>query len=416
MSTALYGAAAALAGGPPGGDWGVGAVLGVFESVIMLLVVCKGTSSRGVQMTPIMRLMGGWRASDCFWLVHNGSLVVLFLFMSVSMRGLDPMFRWWTAGAVVALVAACSTSKTHVGGDTDMPIANPQAASAPEDGGISRCVKRLGTLAITESDTNAQALQSAGLPRSVAPLVRYLLTTSNCFTVVDRGAAFALMERERAMYDARGLARPEGRRKLKTVDYVMRAEVVFAEQTEGSKGLLGGVFGSTIGAIGGGYSRKEAVVLLSVVDAASSEIIHSTFGHGYSDALGLGSLVLGKDELLIDGGWSDTPQAKTVAAALLDAWNRTLPKLKELPPPEPGPGVLSGASAPPTKASEAGGAAPSTPTLGASAAGEGMSVPASEPGLVPVASSPGGGSAPVLLPTTVAPNVPSPGDGSSSQH
>ena len=40
-----------------------------------------------------------------------------------------------------------------------------------------------------------------------------------------------------------------------------------------------------------------------------------------------GSLVLSSGVFAIDGGWADTPQAKTVAAALVDAWNRTLPKL-----------------------------------------------------------------------------------------
>jgi curli biogenesis system outer membrane secretion channel CsgG len=270
------------------------------------------------------------------------------------------MGQIFSALLCIGWVAACSTSKTTVGGDTDMPIAAPQAiaaasraeghAEAANPDAISQCKRRLGTIAITESDINAQALQSAGLPRSVAPLVRYLLTSSKCFTVVDRGAAFALMERERAMYDARTMAWPEGRRKLKTVDYVMRAEVVFAEQTKGAKGLLGGMFGSTFGAFGSAYSHKEAVVLLSVVDAASSEIIHATFGHGYSDAVGLGNLAFGKEEFLVDGGWSDTPQAKTVAAALLDAWNHTMIKLQELPA-APTPEMKSAMPSPPVPAS-----------------------------------------------------------------
>jgi hypothetical protein len=41
----------------------------------------------------------------------------------------------------------------------------------------------------------------------------------------------------------------------------------------------------------------------------------------------LGSVVLGGGVLGLQGGWLDTPQAKPVAAALVDAWNRLLPRL-----------------------------------------------------------------------------------------
>ena len=117
---------------------------------------------------------------------------------------------------------------------------------------------------------------------------------------------------------------------------------MFAEQIGQSKGVLGGVFGDVIGGIGGQYNKKEAVVLLSVVDARTSEITSSVFGRGTSDSAGLGSLVLSSGVFAIDGGWADTPQAKTVAAALVDAWNRTLPKLPAAdiaPPPKAKPAV-----------------------------------------------------------------------------
>jgi hypothetical protein len=37
--------------------------------------------------------------------------------------------------------------------------------------------------------------------------------------------------------------------------------------------------------------------------------------------------VLGGGVVAIEGGWLDTPQAKPVAAALVDAWNQLLPRL-----------------------------------------------------------------------------------------
>jgi len=38
-------------------------------------------------------------------------------------------------------------------------------------------------------------------------------------------------------------------------------------------------------------------------------------------------VILGGGLLGISGGWLDTPQAKRVAAALVDAWNQLLPRL-----------------------------------------------------------------------------------------
>lgn len=243
--------------------------------------------------------------------------------------------RALTAVALAALgIAGCSTSKTEIGGPSDMAIADQ---APPQQGGVGRCEKRLGTVAITESEVNSQALMSAGLPRSMAPLVRHLLIRSGCFNVVDRGAAYSLLEAERKLREQLGTdANAPAARHLQPLDYILRAEIVFAEQIGQSKGVLGGVFGDVIGGIGGQYNKKEAVVLLSVVDARTSEITSSVFGRGTSDSAGLGSLVLSSGVFAIDGGWADTPQAKTVAAALVDAWNRTLPKLPAAdiaPPP-----------------------------------------------------------------------------------
>lgn len=227
-----------------------------------------------------------------------------------------------------ALVAGCSTSRTMGGGQSDLAMSNEaQLARDAKDGGLARCESRLGQIAITEADGNSQALTSAGLPRTMAPLVRHLLTRTQCFGVVDRGAAFTLLENERKLREQLGLENNQPAKHLQTVDYVLRAEIVFAEQVDGSKGLLGGVFGGGIVGMGGEYNKKEAVVLLSVVDARTSEIVSSVFGRGTSESAGLGSLVLASGVVLVDGGWADTPQAKTVAAALVDAWNRTQPKL-----------------------------------------------------------------------------------------
>jgi curli biogenesis system outer membrane secretion channel CsgG len=66
---------------------------------------------------------------------------------------------------------------------------------------------------------------------------------------------------------------------------------------------------------------------MSAVDARTSEIVAASFGRGTNETSGVGSIILGGGLVALQGGWLDTPQAKPVAAALVDAWNQLLPRL-----------------------------------------------------------------------------------------
>ena len=123
------------------------------------------------------------------------------------MRNRKRSRRGTIAAALLALLAGCASEKTTSGGTPDVFIAN-----AGNDQ-MTRCRGRLGAAAITESDTNAQALSSAGLPRSMAPLMRQLLMQSRCFAVLERGAAFAALENEMKIRETAraGPRRPAGR-------------------------------------------------------------------------------------------------------------------------------------------------------------------------------------------------------------
>lgn len=227
------------------------------------------------------------------------------------------------ASVLVLALAGCASDKTTSGGTPDVFIANAGEAGSQ----ITRCRERLGAAAITESDTNAQALQSAGLPRSMAPLMRQLLMQTRCFAVVERGAAFAALENEQRIREQQGLDRANQLAAMTAADYVIRGEIVFVEQTGGAKGALGALFGSVIGGIGGESRQREALVVMSAVDARTSEIVAGSFGRGTNESAGLGSVILGGGVVGLQGGWLDTPQAKPVAAALVDAWNQLLPRL-----------------------------------------------------------------------------------------
>lgn len=234
-----------------------------------------------------------------------------------------------SAALVCVLLVSCASQRTFGGGRGDIRIASG-------DDGVARCTERIGAVAITEADTNAQALMSAGLPRSMAPLVRQLLMQTRCFAVLERGSAFAALEHEMRIREQQGVARSEQMASMTPADYLVRAEIVFAEQTGGSKGALGAVFGNLLGGIGGEMQTREALIMISAIDARTSEIVAASFGRGTNETSGVGSIILGGGLVALQGGWLDTPQAKPVAAALVDAWNQLLPRLKSVHDAEEG--------------------------------------------------------------------------------
>src|SRR5215207_6103139 len=83
-----------------------------------------------------------------------------------------------------ALFGGCASTSWRSKPKTEISLAEPGSSD------LSRCSAALGVATVTEADTNAQALSSAGLPRSMAPLIRQVMLQSRCFTVVERGAAF----------------------------------------------------------------------------------------------------------------------------------------------------------------------------------------------------------------------------------
>jgi curli biogenesis system outer membrane secretion channel CsgG len=226
-----------------------------------------------------------------------------------------------TGMLLLGLLAGCSSTTWRSEPKTQIALAEPGSKD------LSRCSAALGVATVTEADGNAQMLSSAGLPRSMTPLVRQLLLQSRCFAVVERGAAFSALENEIRIREQQGLDRKAQLAAMKAADVVLRAEIVFMEQTGGTKGGIGAVLPSWIGGVGGEIRVREAMLVMTAVDTRTSEILASAFGRGAESSAGMGSLVLGGGILAIEGGWLDSPQAKPVAAALVDAWNQLLPRL-----------------------------------------------------------------------------------------
>ena len=144
---------------------------------------------------------------------------------------------------------------------------------------FAHCPTSYGTVSLVE-DRQA-ATPDAALPPQIAaylalarsqgggdvdpiPLLKLLVSRSGCFGVVDRSAGFSAVQRERELANAGQVATQNGAT-ITPSDYVLVAQMVYANgNAAGARGALGG-FGGGGGGFGGAMSRtREAQVLLTL--------------------------------------------------------------------------------------------------------------------------------------------------------
>lgn len=166
----------------------------------------------------------------------------------------------------------------------------------------------------------AQAQQGGG-GQSVdpLPLLKLLVSRSRCFTVVDRGAGFDALQRERAL-SAGTAAGAAVAPTLTAADYMLTAQVVYSDaKSRQSAGGMGGLIG------GLGFSQKtlEAQTLLSLTSVktgvqeavASGQARKKDIGVLFGGLSGLGVGALG-------GTYSSSDMGKITSLALLDGFRK----------------------------------------------------------------------------------------------
>lgn len=235
-------------------------------------------------------------------------------------------------------VAGCASVSEKMSSITSGGGSGPVSGSAVSSGDgqktsstgskeLARCSQNYGRIAIEENAMNGHVMAALGLP-STAPLARHAILQSGCFTVVDRGAAYEMGEREREIAGEMGSST---KRKTLTARWVLRVEVPqpTTQTGGGAAGLLGlipgiGGAGIALGMVAGNISFSEANVLLTVVDMQTSEVVASVTGTGKSTDLGIGGGLLSGFSAG-GGAWGKSPAGKVVAAGFVDAINQLVP-------------------------------------------------------------------------------------------
>jgi hypothetical protein len=229
-----------------------------------------------------------------------------------------------SALAGLLVLSGCQTMDMQMGSQSAKTTATGSAAGSATSGESSqleRCDSPLGTVSLVENVNAGWYTVLTGeykLPPT-ANLLRLLVQQSNCFVVVERGAAgMNAMTRDRALMPS---------------DYGLSPEIVFSNNDAGGLGgalggLVGGGRGRAIASIGASLQTKEANALLTLVDNRSGVQVAAAEGSAsktdFAGFAGLGGLS-GAGGI---GGYTRTPQGKVIAAAFMDAFNQMVRSLR----------------------------------------------------------------------------------------
>jgi hypothetical protein len=201
---------------------------------------------------------------------------------------------------------------------------------------VEKCDAPKGTLAVVEpQDAVLQALLKIGL-QSPSGMIRLIIQQSNCFQIVERGAAFQNLMQERALASGGQLQAGQnvGQGQMVAADFVVTPSVVFSNPNAG--GVGGGLagFGGALGlfgAIAGGLKFKEAQTSMTMADTRSGLQVAAAEGSAQKTDFNVGAVLFGAGGGAALGGYSNTAEGKIVSASFLDNWNKIVVALRDNP-------------------------------------------------------------------------------------
>jgi curli biogenesis system outer membrane secretion channel CsgG len=247
-------------------------------------------------------------------------------------------------------------SSVKIGGGDAGPVSGSAASTgdgqktaSAGSNELKRCARNHGRIAIEEQPMGQQTMimfsQMGMSSFSPTPIARHAIMQSGCFTLVDRGAGFAMGEHEREIAGEMGASR---NRQTSTARWALKVEVPQpTTQTGAGVGALAsfipglGGFAGGIAAVAGSMKFSEAQVVLTVVDLRTSEIVASVTGTGKSSDFGVGGMLL--SGVSLGGGMSSkTPEMKVIAAGFVDAINQLVPLMDTVAVATPAPESVTG--------------------------------------------------------------------------
>ena len=243
------------------------------------------------------------------------------------------------AGAFM-LLTGCQSFDMKMGSQDAKTVATGSAAggsAAGESTSLEKCESPLGTVSLVENQDAGwyTILRNEYRLPPTSNLLRLLIQQSNCFVVVERGAAgMRAMSRERELMQSGEMRGGSnfGRGQMVASDYGISPEIIFSEDNTGEvMASLGGLFGNAgrvAGAIAGGTKTRQASTMLTLVDNRSGVQVAASEGSASKMDFGGFGALFGSSVGGGLGGYQNTPQGKVITAAFMDAYNQMVRALR----------------------------------------------------------------------------------------
>ena len=209
-----------------------------------------------------------------------------------------------------------------------------------KEGDIPACSRNLGTIAVHEPQNNWWG--GLGL-ESPEALLKVFVRKSGCFTLVDRGKGFEMIQQERALASGGQLQQGSnmGAGQLKAADYILVPDIASKNADAGGAnigGILGGFVGHGFGSVLANINihSSTADVVLTIDNVRTGEEGPIEQGHGSKTDVGFGG----------GGGWGNwggfggasvssyqnTEIGQVVTLAYIDAYTKLVSELGGLSP------------------------------------------------------------------------------------
>lgn len=249
------------------------------------------------------------------------------------------------AAVTLGFLTACQSPPMQMGDPAAKTVATGSAAGSTTAGSntvLERCAAPLGTISLIENVNAGWYTILTGeykLPPT-ANLLRLMIQQSNCFVVVERGAAgMAAINRERDLQKSGEMRTGSnfGKGQMVSSDFGLSPEIVFNESDAAGAGMVVGSIlgafipgaGQVVAAVGAASKTREASVLLTMIDNRSGVQIAASEGSASKTDFGGFGALGGIGGVAGLGGYTNTPQGKVIAAAFMDAYNSMVISLRQ---------------------------------------------------------------------------------------
>lgn len=238
---------------------------------------------------------------------------------------------------VCSMLSGCmATAPTLGGGQGGGTVTGSAGGEATQNANtqLEKCDESLGTMSVFEDRSlpwwSIYQRQAPNLGSTI-PVIRLMIQQSNCFVIVERGAAMSAMQRERELMGS-GESRQGsnfGKGQMVAADYTLSPSIQFAEKGTGGVGAIAGALLGSIGSVvAGGFKSNEAATTLLLIDNRSGVQISAAVGNAKNYDFRVGGGLFAGGVLGGAGAFSNTPEGKIITASFADSYNQMVKALR----------------------------------------------------------------------------------------